>query len=88
MSTITEKKKDGKVVAFKFQLCIGRDDQGTQKQQLFSFHQQKRAIIIAASSRSQNPVDDVKKFGYNFVIQGGVLHANYQIKRRSAQQLQ
>ena len=31
MSTITEKKKDGKVVAFKFQLCIGRDESGTQK---------------------------------------------------------
>ena len=37
---------------------------------------------------SYNQVDFVKKFGYNFVIQGGVLHANYQIKCRSAQQLQ
>ena len=31
MSTIPSKKKDGKVVAFKFQLCIGRDDQGIQE---------------------------------------------------------
>jgi len=29
MSTITEKKKDGKVVAFKFTAYVGKDDQGT-----------------------------------------------------------
>ena len=31
MSTITEKKKDGKVVAFKFTTYVGKDDQGKQK---------------------------------------------------------
>jgi len=31
MSTIPSKKKDGKVVAFKFTTYVGKDDQGTQK---------------------------------------------------------
>lgn len=30
MATITEKKKDGKVVAFKFFHCTGRDEKGKQ----------------------------------------------------------
>ena len=28
-----------------------------------------------------NPIDAIKKFRYNFVIQGGVPHANHQIER-------
>ena len=30
MSTITEKTKGNKVVSFKFQCCVGRDEQGKQ----------------------------------------------------------
>lgn len=30
MATITEKKRNGKVVAFKFFHCVGRDEKGTR----------------------------------------------------------
>ena len=32
MATITPKEKDGKIIAYKFRACVGRDENGRQTQ--------------------------------------------------------
>ena len=61
MATITPKEKDGKIIAFKFRTCVGRDENGRQVSRATTWKIPENLSMTRLTSAAQRAAADWEK---------------------------
>lgn len=61
MATITPKEKDGKIVAFKFRTCVGRDENGKQVSRATTWQVPENLSMVRLEKTAQRAAADWEK---------------------------
>lgn len=61
MATITPKEKDGKIIAFKFRTCVGRDENGKQVSRATTWQVPENLSMVRLEKAAQRAAADWEK---------------------------
>ena len=61
MATITPKEKDGKIIAYKFRACVGRDENGRQVSRATTWQVHENLSMVRLEKAAQRAAADWEK---------------------------